>query len=129
MRTSQNWTAKKMGLLTTLLLLPVCAWSQATSSLLIPLNNQTIQRVDNYNSKIDLLKEARLLKPALKNVSNIEIQMVRVEAKSGVGGAQIFLKVNNDLVAAAAVETNPDLFSSTDVRSFEKFELKSINVL
>jgi hypothetical protein len=120
-------TFYRLSLWAGILLSPMMALSQATSSLLIPVTNQTVQMLAGNNAQIDLLKEARKLKPALNSVSNIEIQMLRLEAKSNVGGAQVFLKINNGFVASAVVETNPDQFLSSDPRSFERFELKNID--
>lgn len=118
--------ASKILTILGLLASPLMAWSQSSSSLMIPVNDRTIQRSSVF-SQMDLLKEIGKLKPALRNSSDIEIQMVRIEAKSNLGGGQIFLKINSDLVASAVVETNPDNFSSSDPRTFERFELKNID--
>lgn len=108
------------------LLFPALSFAQATSSVMIPFNNKSVQVINADLAQIDLIKEIGLMKPALK-ARPIEIQMLRVEAKSSLGGAQIFLKINSDFMASAVVETNPDDFLSADLRTFSKFELKNID--
>jgi len=107
------------------LLAPLLAWSQATSSVSIPVSLMIFQQLSNDTVRVDLLKEAKKMNPALAQA--LEIQMVRVSAKAGVGGAQLFLRVGNDYVSSVVVDTDPALLASMDPRSYSRYELKNFN--
>lgn len=108
------------------LVVPALTWAQATNSVMINVTKDMIKAQVDGSKAIDLIAEIRKQRPALSSQA-IELQMLRVQAKSNIGGAQLLLKINNDFVASAVVETDPDQFSVDDDRSYGTFELKNID--
>ncbi len=122
----KNINKQKAAFIVGMILSPIISLAQSTQSVMVPVNTQTVQvTADRVNAQIDLLKEIRKQKPALNSVSSIDIQMISFEAKSGIGGGVVYLKINQGMTNYVVVETDPDLFSSSDARSFQRFELKN----
>lgn len=122
----KNFKKQQFAFLVGMILSPICSLAQSTQSVMVPVNTQTVQvAADRVNAQIDLLKEIRKQKPALNSVNSIDIQMISFEAKSGIGGGVVYLKINQGMTNYVVVETDPDLFSSSDARSFQRFELKN----
>ena len=111
-----------------LMVAPSLVWAQATSSVFIPITNQIFEKLAGDDmARINLIREVQKANPSLRAVSNLEIQMLRLEVKSGVGGAQVFLRINNEMMDSRVVETDPDKLESAEPNSFEKMELKNID--
>lgn len=102
------------------------AFAQSTVSVFIPINPKNFEKMMGDDmARLNLLNEAKKLNPALKSVPNLEVQMIRLEAKSGMGGAQVFLRINNKMVDSQSVETNPDILETA--YDFQRVELKNID--
>lgn len=109
------------------LLAPQLLFAQATSTINIAIEGKSIIDIVNDDARINLLGEALKQYPTLKANANLEISMVRFEAKSGVGGAQFFLRINNNIVDGAVVETNSKLKDPADTTAYVNVELKNID--
>ena len=92
--TLRSLTSLAVGLA---ILSPALSWGQASNSVMIPLSSQVLRKQIDGSQQLDLLTELKKARPALAS-SVIEIQMVRLEAKTNIGGAQVFLKFNNELL-------------------------------
>lgn len=108
------------------LLAPTLVFAQSTSTLDIAIDRQSIQILDDGDGRINLLAEALKQYPTLKTSGPLEISTVRLDGRSGVGGAQVFLRINNNVVDGVVIETNSDLQDKTDTE-YKKFELKNID--
>lgn len=121
------WSCLSLAALTSLIV-PSMAVAQSTTSVMIPITNQMVERTNNPDVlRINLINEARKANPALKAIPNLEVQMVRIEAKSGIGGSQVFLRVNNEIMDSQVIDTDPDQVNSGDPATFQRVELKNID--
>jgi hypothetical protein len=107
------------------LFLPTICLAQATNSIVLQVRPQALQKQIDGSQQLDIIAELRKANPNL-DAASLEIQMLEVDAKSNIGGAQIFLRINNQFVASSVIETDPDQFFTEDINSYGRFELKNI---
>jgi hypothetical protein len=104
---TQNTFSKKIFAATLALgILPLLAHAQATRSVQLSPVRTNFQMMNGNLVGMDLIKKIREVDANLAVA--LEIQMVKVEARSGVGGSQLLLRINNQMVDSVVVETNPD---------------------
>lgn len=104
----------------------VTAAAQSTTTIQIPLHQNSFERMAGEDAaRLNLINEAKRLNPALKSIPNLEIQMLRLEAKSAVGDVGVGLRINNQIVDTESVETDPDNFNTA--YDFQRVELKNID--
>jgi hypothetical protein len=103
------------------------ARAQATNTLTLALTQKSFEvSTSDDTARVDLLKEIKKINPAAVTSGQLELQMLRVKAKTGIGGAQFFLRINNDFVDSQSLETDPDQFATPDLASAGRVELKNI---
>lgn len=97
-------------------------YAQSTSVVTIPVNQETLVKYTDGTFRVDLLAELKKIQPA---TVNFEIQMIRFEAQTNVGGAQGLLRINNEYITGTPIETDPDLYGQSEPAAFQRFELKN----
>ncbi len=105
------------------LLSPAMSWSQSTNSINLSITNESFQKLAGGVFNIDLLAEIKKVRP----VGAIEIQMIRVDAKASLGGAQMVLKINNQGNDTVVVETDPDQFNVETASTYRRYELRNMD--
>src|SRR6185312_312680 len=125
MRTIRNITIALLSFLATSVVV-IAAHAQSTNTVVLTLNQKSFEVSVDDQARVNLIKEIQKINPAAMTSGQLEIQMVRVTAKTGVGGAQFFLRVNNDFVDSQSLETNPDQLSAGDASTASRVELKNI---
>jgi hypothetical protein len=123
----RNITIAAISFLVTFAIGMTAARAQSTSSMTLALTQKSfeVSTADDM-AKINLIKEIQKINPAAVSSGQLEIQMLRVTAKTGVGGAQFFLHINGDYVDSQSLETDPDQLASADLSSAGRVELKNI---
>lgn len=126
MRMMRNITIAALSFLITFAI-GLMARAQSTSTLTLALTQKSFEvSTADDTARVDLLKEIKKINAAAVTSGQLEIQMLRVKAKTGVGGAQFFLRINNEFVDSQSLETDPDQLTTADLTSAGRVELKNI---
>lgn len=106
------------------LLAPAISWAQSTNSVNLMITNESIKKISEGIFNIDLIAEIKKVRPA---AGIIEIQMIRVDAKAGIGGAQLTLKINNQGNDTMVVDTDPDQYNVEAASTYRRYELRNMD--
>lgn len=121
MQSKKLWTGIALGMV---LWAPTLTWAQASNSVNLSISNESFLKQAEGVFNIDLLAEIRKVSPAS---TSVEIQMIRVDAKAGLGGAQLVLKINNQGNDTQVVDTDPAQYNVDDASTFKRYELKNMD--
>ncbi len=105
MKTLNTFTKNTLAATVVALILPLVAYAQATKSVTLSPVRTNFQQMPGRLVGMDLIKKIKEINPSM--AMSLEIQLVKVEAKSGIGGSQVLLRINRQMVDSVVVETDP----------------------